>query len=121
MVSRFLTFRIIERLKKYYDAYKILNFSDSTSRLEACDVLLFCHDANRGISLKNKAYSPLIDSVKEDLERRGLKCLSIALPFSVLTDEKGYADPISINRSHLIERIAKKLLPEVDPENGTAV
>ena len=111
MVGRLFTFNILDQLKKYYALYTNINFNDSTSRLTACNVLLFCHDADRGIKLNGKAYSPLMDSVKEDLERRGLKCLSLAHPFSVLTDEKGYAAPISINRSYLIHRIATRILP----------
>ena len=45
-----------------------INLSDDINRVNHCDVLFFCHDDDRSISLNGKAYSPLIDSVREDFE-----------------------------------------------------
>jgi hypothetical protein len=66
-----------------------------------CDVLLFCHDADRSLELNGRAYSPLIDSIREELQSYGLTCAVVAHPFSLLIGKKATGDPISLNRSHL--------------------
>lgn len=94
--------------------YKIKNFikflseirvDDSLDQLEECDVLFFCHDVDRPITLNGKAYSPLLDSVREEIERKGLKCFSISYPWSKLTGKYGYAFPLSFNRSFLFYKL----------------
>jgi hypothetical protein len=96
--------RILTIIKKIKWALKLLdpiNFIDHTSRLKQSDVLLFCHDVNRGISLNGKAYAQLLDSVRDDLEARGLICQTIAFPWAVFVGRKSYGDAISINRPYL--------------------
>lgn len=99
--------KVVKCLKKIKD----IDLSDTSYRLDLCDILLFCHDDDRGVDLNGAAYSPLLDSVREDLEGRGFKCVSVAHPFSRLTGRKGYGDPISINRRYFFERIARRFLP----------
>jgi hypothetical protein len=65
------------------------------------DVLLFCHDVDRGVVLDSKAYATIADSIRDDLENRGFRCLTIAHPWSRLTGRKAWGDPISINRAYL--------------------
>jgi hypothetical protein len=96
-------FKIIEFLK----AVKI---DDTLHLIDESDILLFCHDVDRSINLSGRAYSPLLDSVREDLERRGMKCTSISYPFSSLTGGKGYASPLSFNRSFLLYKLIKIVL-----------
>ena len=55
---------MLNKLKNYWKFLKTVNFKDTSKNLKKCDVLLFCHDADRGVTLNNKAYSPLIDSVQ---------------------------------------------------------
>ena len=86
-----------------------INIKDSTNRIAHADILLFCHDVDRSISLNGLAYSPLVDSIKEEFERKGLICLSVALPWSNLVDFKAYGSPICINRSYLIYKISEWL------------
>lgn len=74
---------------------------DSIDSLEECDVLLFSHDVDRSLNLSGKAYSTLIDSVREDFENRGLTCISIAHPWSTLTGNKAHGDPASFNLAYL--------------------
>lgn len=87
-----------------------LDFLNQHKRLDICDVLLFCDDVDRSISLCGKAYSPLLDSLREDLEARGLICKSIAHFGSYLIGKKGYGEPISINYAYIWYRLRKKIL-----------
>jgi hypothetical protein len=86
-----------------------LDYSYHIGRLEPCDVLLFCHDADRPLDLNGKAYSPLIDSVREDFESRGLSCRTFAHFGSSLTGKKGIGDPIPLNSVYIMQRIMKKI------------
>ena len=83
---------------------------DDLKWLKRCDVLLFCHDVDRSIDLSGKAYSPLIDSIRENFESRGLSCLSIAHFGSSLTGNKGHGEPISFNRAYIWYRLKRKAL-----------
>ncbi len=87
-----------------------LDYSNEIENIDICDVLLFCHDVDRPISLSGKAYSPLLDSVREDFESRGLSCKSIAHFGSLLTGKKGYGEPISLNRAYIFYILKRKIL-----------
>lgn len=82
---------------------------DNIHSLNESDVLLFCHDADRPLSLRDRAFSPLIDSVRDDLQARGLTCCSIALPWSSLTKNKAHGDPASFNLAYLRFRFLSKI------------
>lgn len=101
---------VLFKVKNYLKSLKKINFKDTTKKILACDALLFCHDVDRGISRNNKAYSPLLDSLKEQIEDAGYLCTSIAHPWSEIVGETAYGSPISINRSYLIAKILDKLL-----------
>lgn len=96
-------------LTKLVNFFKIIDFSDTTKLLMPCDVLLFCHDVDRGVTLDNKAYSSLLDSTREELEARGLSCISIAHPWSRLTGRRGFGSPVSMNRSYFISLVFEKI------------
>lgn len=101
--------KVLNKIKNYLSALSKINFKDTVSNIHSCDVLLFCHDVDRGISLNNKAYSPLIDSVKDQFEEAGYSCLSIAHPWSKIIGNAGYGSPIAINRSYFIAKTFSKL------------
>jgi len=86
------------------------NFREDLKGLNVCDVLFFCHDADRPLSLKGKAFSPLVDVVRKDFESRGLNCLSIAHPWSSLIGEAAHGEPIGMNKTYFFYLIHKKLL-----------
>jgi hypothetical protein len=90
--------KIYKKLNWSLNKLKEINLTDSSNRLIECDVLFFCHDANRPIVFEKKAYSPLVDSVREIIESAGLKCLTIAHPFSKMVSEKAGGEVICINR-----------------------
>lgn len=79
-------------------------------KLTKCDVLLYCHDNDRGLNLNKKAYSPLIDSVRDELIKKGLKCSSISAPWSNLGFEKTHGNSCVLNRLFLICRVINLIL-----------
>jgi hypothetical protein len=97
------------RIQKFVQYTKEVNFLSSLSDLKNCDVLFFCHDVDRGVDLLGKAYSPLIDSVREDMEKRGMTCVVIANPFSKLVGNKAWGSPVCINRSFVYSMIKIKI------------
>ena len=78
-----------------------INFLDDVNSLQKCDVLFICHDVDRSMVVEGRAYSPLIDSVRQDFEELGFLCNSVALPWSKLTCSKSYGHPAALNRSYL--------------------
>lgn len=104
-----MTKSITVYLQNFISLVSSLEFFDGIKKLDHCDVLLLCHDVDRSLSLNGKAYSPLIDSVRKDLEIRGLRCSSIAHFGSKITKEKGYGNPISFNSTYFLYRILKKV------------
>lgn len=98
------------KIRKIYEVFKEINLKDSTDKLKQCDIIFFCHDADRSLFLSNCAYSPLIDSVRDEFEKRGFLCESISLPWSVLTGKRGYGFPICINRSIFSQKVKSYLL-----------
>jgi hypothetical protein len=94
---------------QFINKLKEINLKDDLSRLEQCDVIFFCHDVDRPITLNHKAYSPLIDSVREKIEAIGLKCISVAHPFSRLVSHRSHGGVIAINKSYLFFSIRNKI------------
>ena len=103
-------FLVNGKFRSIFNSLKIINFNDNLTELEKCDVLFFCSDANRGLQLNHRAYSPLMDSLREEFEKRGYKCISIANPFSILTGEKAYGNSLAMNKSFFIAEIKRRLL-----------
>lgn len=95
--------QIVQKLR----IFQVINLKDSKSAIRKCDILLLCHDDDRGLSLGGKAYSPILDSFKEHLESQGYSTLTIAHPWSKLVGAKAFGKPIAINRSYLIAMIEK--------------
>lgn len=92
-----------------FSIIRSINIKDDFNRLEECDVLFFCHDDDRPIKLNHKAYSPLIDSLREKFEAIGLKCISVAHPFSRLVSHRSHGHVVAINKSYFIFRIRNKI------------
>lgn len=105
-----MTSKYLSKLKTIYALAKRINIYDSSSEVKKCDFLLFCHDANRGLVLNKKAYSPLIDSLKDEIEVKGFESLTIAHPWSKVIGDKAYGSPIAINGTFLLAKLLKKLI-----------
>lgn len=87
-----------------FDIFSSLLTKDNIQNLKKCDVLLCCHDVDRGINLNGKAFSPLIDSIHDELTRSGWICAQFAHPFSYLIGDKAWGEPTSMNRKMLRNR-----------------
>ena len=88
---------------------------DSSKNISKCDVLFFCHDHDRPLVLNKKNYSPFIDSLGQYFEHTGLKCQTIAKPWSQLFGKAAFGNTHAINRIYFyafmlgrLTRIAKK-------------
>lgn len=85
-------------------------FASEISRLEKCDILLFCHDNDRSLTLNGLAYSPLIDSISEQLSKSGLRCQSVALPWSQLGRKDTFGRAVLINRYYFLQLALRAFL-----------
>ena len=115
LVSMFNIFRtcLMDFSLKSWNTVSMLfsfEFPNHFEKLDICDVLLFCHDVDRPINLCGKAYSPLLDTIREDFESRGLSCKSIAHFGCYLTGNKGYGHPLSFNHSYIWYKVKRKIL-----------
>lgn len=72
---------------------------DDWRALKPVDILFAVHDGHRTYEYKDKAYSPLIDSLQEQYLKKGFSCLTIALPFSQLTKSKAFGNVMDFNGS----------------------
>ena len=100
---------LILKCRFYLDIIKMGLSVDQYNNLEKCDLLFMCHDADRPLKLNGVAYATLIDSVREEFEQRGFKCISVAHYGSKLTGSKAFGYPISLNRKYLYYLIVGKL------------
>jgi hypothetical protein len=74
---------------------------DTYQEIVECDVLLLCHDVDRGDTREGLAYSKLIDSVDEDLKERGWRTAQLSTPGSLI--KKTWGNSKTANRRfHLI-------------------
>lgn len=103
---------LIAKIKLILDLCFYAYFDRSNEQLKTSEVLLFCHDANRGVYFRGKAYSPLIDSLRDELELLGYNCQSIANVGSQLVGDKAYGSPVSFNKKYLLAFLKEILLIE---------
>jgi hypothetical protein len=82
---------------------------DTYKSLTETDVLLCCHDGDRGETLRGQAYSRLIDSVSEDLVSRGWRCSQFAFAYSKLIGKQAFGNPVSANRVWFIGLALERL------------
>lgn len=98
---------MFKKIKNLIRLANLVNFKDTSAKIQSCDVLLFCHDNDRGLDINGQAYSPLLDSVKEYLENQGYTTQTIAHPWSRLTGKAAFGHPVAINRKYLMARLLK--------------
>lgn len=77
------------------------------------NILLICHDIDRGDTKNNLPYSKLIDSLHEEFENKGFQCYQVARPGSVFVKEKAWVRPNAFEEyfraGDLIKLIEKKI------------
>lgn len=99
---------MIFSLRKLMSIARSIYQKDTYLNLQKCDILLVCHDHDLGLVINKKAYSPIVDSMFEALEKNSMKCQRFALPFSILTGTKASHHPSSANRRMLFFKILSK-------------
>lgn len=82
---------------------------DTWRRIGHIDVLILCHDVDRALTIDGKAYSQLLDPVREELIEAGHAVGVVAHRFSVLTGDKAHGSPHSCNRANLVSTGANRL------------
>ncbi|WP_313433283.1 hypothetical protein [Stutzerimonas nitrititolerans] len=97
------------KINWYFARLKEFNLDDGYANIGSCDILFYCHDANRGVNLNGQAYSPLIDSLKDRFDAQGYVCQTIAQPWSVLLGDLAYGRPIAINRRYFFAKMLKSV------------
>jgi len=78
----------------------ILAGKDNYQEIEECDVLLFCHDVDRGDARDGLPYSKLVDSIDEDLKERGWRTAQLSAPGSSI--KKTWGNSKTANRKFYI-------------------
>lgn len=96
---------MIQYLKKIKILFNINLFKNDIKFLKKCDVLFFCHDNDRSLSIDGRAFSPLLDSVFFEMSKKGFSCQSISLPWSTLEIEETYVNSLNINNRYLLFRL----------------
>jgi hypothetical protein len=99
-------FDIIRKIAR--DAFRIDNVE-----YEPADVLTVAHDNDRSYVYDGRHYSPLIDTLEDDLRKKRLKCLSVARIISVIKGDLAYGDvrsPEGAFARALIQKRLKALL-----------
>ncbi len=95
---------IYYRFSLYKDLFIGALKPDTYRCMSNCDVLLCCHDVDRGDTINGKAYSKLIDSVFDDLKNKGWICNQFAYPPAFFVGNKAWGNPVSANRRFLLVR-----------------
>lgn len=79
-------------------------------------VMTIAHDTDRSFNYNGKFYSPLIDTLEDDLAKRGVTCISIARIISAIKGERSYASVYSpegkFARALLQKRFIARFLPK---------
>ena len=96
---------------KYLIRIKHIFDIDDTNNIPSVDVLLICHDADRGFEFNGKKYSQILDSINERLVAEGLSTITIASPFSQFFGDFAFGNVWAINgmmaRAYLIRKISR--------------
>jgi hypothetical protein len=100
---------MISKLRRVINFTQIVIFNGRNYDIEKSAILFFCHDNDRGVNFRTQAYSPLIDSIRDELELLNYKCQSIAHWGSKLVGKRAFGRPISINRIIFFGLLKKKL------------
>jgi hypothetical protein len=100
---------MIQSLQKIKKLIKV-NFNKNDIKfLKKCDVLFFCHDNDRGLSIDGQAFSPLLDSVFIEMSNKGFSCQSISLPWSTMSSNQIHVNSLNLNNKYLLFGVLNKV------------
>ncbi len=72
-------------------------------------VLTLAHDNDRSLLYKGKFYSPLVDTMEDELAARGITCVSVARIISRIKGELSYATVVSPEGAFARSLVGKRL------------
>lgn len=96
-------------IRAMQDWQRIILSREPNLKPEIVDVLFFCQDIRFSINLNGKYYSPLLDSIREDIENRGWSTLTIITPYSQENMTNAWSNPLCINKKYLLAKIKDKV------------
>ncbi len=76
---------------------------------EKAEILTLAHDNDRHLLYRGRYYSPLIDTIEDDLRQRGVSCVSVARIVSNIKGDVAYGNVISPEGGFARALIAKRL------------
>lgn len=83
-----MDFKIIGKIAR--DALRVDRVSYTKS-----EILTVAHDNDRSYNYNGKYYSPLIDTIEDDLGRHGVRCQSVARIISTIKGDLSYGNVVS--------------------------
>jgi hypothetical protein len=100
------------RLKVYRRLARFFWSVGERSRILPTQVLLVCHDADRGYVHEGKRYAQVLDSLNERIVRSGISTLTIAAPFSEIAGDLAYGNVVAANgifaRAIVLQMLTRK-------------
>jgi hypothetical protein len=73
-------------------------------------ILTVAHDLDRSFLYRGRWYSPLIDTIEDDLRRRGVECISVSRIISRIKGKTAYGNVLSPEGSFARALVVKRLL-----------
>lgn len=92
------------KFKKLKNEFKYL-FQFNNFRIRKTDVIVLCHDDHRQVYFKRLKYSPLTDSICDELMSGGKSVMTYALPYSNIAGDISYRNPESLNGEYARARL----------------
>lgn len=98
---------------------------NDTNNMPTADVLLVCHDVDRGFEINGKKYAQLLDSINERLVSEELSTVTVASHFSRYHGDSAFGDTWLINgvmaRAVLLRKITRFIQPNRKRQNDPVV
>ena len=83
--------------------------------LPQADILTVAHDNDRSFFYEGKWYSPLMDTIEDDLRAQGATCVSVARVISRIKGELAYADVYSPEGAFARALVSKRIIGLLRP------
>lgn len=100
---------VASKLKQFIAAIFSLKFDTPISKLQSCDVLMFCHDGDRGAKKNGQRYAQLTDSLGDLLSDEGFKISTITIGATHIPPQQSYREPIALNRYMILYSLLRTI------------
>lgn len=78
-------------------------------RYPQADILTIAHDNDRSLNFNGQWYSPLVDTMEDDLRERGVRCMSVARIISRIKGNLSYGNAVSPEGAFARALVAKRI------------